>query len=256
MLVKASFIAPLLEASPSSLEFTVAKAGKENIGCVEKTVTLTNVSPLPLTALLACGAPFSLLCDQSVRLEPSSSADVVVRYNPNLRSDSFSRIDGSRLDIRFAEHPHEEFIALKATVSFPNVIISPESINFGCIVNNTTEHSRVVVRNNGSLPVKYSWSLLDDGKSASNATQLIDILPLEGHLEPGSSQTTEILFHGSPNCIVQVLAMCNVVDGPKYVIILCTSVHGSIHMHRSCISHKCIHMSHYDFRCIFFVLFL
>ena len=169
--VTATFISPLLDATPSNLEYSVVKSSHDDLSSVEKSVKLTNVSPLPLTALLSCGSPFSLLSESRVQLDPSSSCSVRVGYNPNICSSSHSRVDSSRLEIRYVEHPHEECIALKAAVSFPNVTLQPDNVAFGCIVNNTTAHARVLVTNASSLPVRYSWSLIDDAQS-SNASQV------------------------------------------------------------------------------------
>jgi hydrocephalus-inducing protein len=162
MKVTASFINPLVEAIPPSLEFSVSKTSGAELATVQKSITLKNVSPLPLTPLMSSTAPFALLNTSTGTLGPGESGKVVVLYDPNLHEESHTHTDHGQLTISFAEHPHKEFINFMASVSFPNLSISPENIDFGCIVNNTNAHTRVVLANPGTLPVQYKWSLGDD----------------------------------------------------------------------------------------------
>lgn len=236
--VSATFIEPLLAASPTALHFAVRKTTNEAMACVEQTLQLTNVSPLPLTALLSCTAPFELVSGPLAELAPQATGTVVVRYDPNQQQDSHSRVDTGRLVVRFREHPQLEHIELAATVSFPNIVLSTDHIDFGCIVNNTSAHQRVTMSNPGALPVVYRWALFDDGSASqasqvivilhscpalclvflfcvSNLHQIVDILPIEGCIEPNSTCVADVLFHGTAECRIDTVAICSVVDGPR-----------------------------------------
>eukprot|EP00048_Salpingoeca_helianthica_P006582 m.100402 g.100402 ORF g.100402 m.100402 type:complete len:4697 (-) comp14058_c0_seq1:25-14115(-) len=216
--VTATFVAPLLEASPLSLDFLAVKSSNTDLAPVDRSLTLKNVSPLSLTPIVTCNGPFSLVTSSLGQLvPPGSMCQIVVRFNPNVKSGSHSRTETGQLEVRYKEHPQREQIALKAVVSFPNLVLSPTAIDFGCIVNNTNAHARVKVQNSSDLPVRYKWSILDEGSSAS-VGQILDILPTEGMLEPGATQPTDVLFHGALEASLRATAVCVVDDGPRYVV--------------------------------------
>lgn len=50
--------------------------------------------------------------------------------------------------------------------------------------------------------------------------QVFDILPIYGVLEPGESQLVSFSFYGHADISGQVLALCEVEEGPTYEITL------------------------------------
>lgn len=50
------------------------------------------------------------------------------------------------------------------------------------------------------------------------ASQLFDILPIQGLLQPGQMEQVEFTFYAYPGVKTTALAECSVVDGPVYQV--------------------------------------
>ncbi|KAI9356512.1 hypothetical protein DFJ73DRAFT_958267 [Zopfochytrium polystomum] len=225
--VLANFINPLLDISPSSLRFISAHTRDDDFELISQDMTLRNTSTLPLHLSLRCPTPYTAEPNEiDHRLNQGESVVVTVRYDPKFNTNRVSCKEHAKLWISYSEHPQKDFVELYSEITFPNLAFSTNTMNFGCIPNDT-EHRRILtVTNSSSLPVEYSWSYLEGtvkcvGKHADiPISQVFDILPLRSTLQPGESEPVEISFFGHAFSSYGVTAMCDVVGGPKYEICL------------------------------------
>ncbi|XP_073420456.1 hydrocephalus-inducing protein homolog [Dendrobates tinctorius] len=138
-----------------------------------ESVTLRNVSSLPLTILLSLKPPFSFCHSGAVqeedeesplRLDTNEEVELTIRFDPTFIDDLQSRVLEEVLSISFAEHPHTEHVTLQAEVHFPNLHFSESHIHFGCILNDTEVTRELEVTNVSPLPVQYRWAFMTEGR--------------------------------------------------------------------------------------------
>lgn len=55
-------------------------------------------------------------------------------------------------------HAYKEYITLRGEAHFPNLLIQPSSLEFGCIKAGTEEVLSLEITNNSPLTVEYHWS--------------------------------------------------------------------------------------------------
>ena len=223
---------------------------------LERVVTLTNPTRIPLAFTLSAPHPFSL-SSNSGRLGPGDCHPLTVAYQPAL--SSFHRRTTStdeRLTVRFTGHTREQSVALHATVHFANVVV-PEAVEFGCGVGDVNRRVVRAVRNEGVLPVRYRWRFAgaaqctseergregeegedrrrrEDDEAAlfarATATGLFDVTPIEGFIPPGGDVPLEVIFHAphapSPWSSLRfaTTVQCAVEGGPTYPVRLSASV--------------------------------
>ncbi|KAM9301954.1 hydrocephalus-inducing protein homolog [Gastrophryne carolinensis] len=165
--VTCDFIAPVLHLSARKLHFYVEKPPGEELKEKHETVTLKNISSLPLSIFLSVSPPFSV-CPQTgdvqgpLHLQTGEEKELTIRFDPTFITDLQSRVLEDSVSISYAEHPHTDHIALQAEVHFPNLHIPTTQINFGCILNDTESTRELEVTNCSPLPVLYRWSFSSD----------------------------------------------------------------------------------------------
>ncbi|XP_044126636.1 hydrocephalus-inducing protein homolog [Bufo gargarizans] len=167
------FIAPVLHLSKQSLHFYVEKQPEEQLMEKFESVTLKNISSLPLTILLSLKPPFSLCRGDTVqeedeqnplRLDTGEEVELTIKFDPTFIDDLQSRVLEEVLSICYAEHPHTDYIALQAEVHFPNLHFPYNQIHFGCILNDTESTRELEVTNCSPLPVQYRWAFVKEGE--------------------------------------------------------------------------------------------
>lgn len=221
--VSANFINPLLDILPSSLKFISAHTRDEDFELISQILSLKNTSTLPLNLSFRCPIPYTVEPNEiDHRLNQGESVSVTINYDPKYNTNRVSCKEHAKLWITYSEHPQRDFVDLYSEITFPNLVFSANSINFGCIPNETEQRRTLVVTNSSSLSVEYAWSFLEGSTKTSGESadvplcQVFDILPLRSTLQPGESETVEVSFFGHPFGSFSAIAMCDVLGGPKY----------------------------------------
>ncbi|NWH50429.1 HYDIN protein, partial [Fregata magnificens] len=169
--VTCEFIAPILQVSSREVTFRVEKQPSDVLTLQYKPLSLKNISSLPLSVVLALEQPF-LICDadqqplpadvQPMKLEIGEELHLSIRFNPAYEEDLNIWVAEKVLKIQFLEHPHEERVAVRGEVCFPNLHIQSTALDFGCILNDTEDVRYVEMTNCSPLLVQYHWSFLTD----------------------------------------------------------------------------------------------
>jgi len=82
------------------------------------------------------------------------------------------------------------------------------------VLNDTSKKIYMKMTNVSEMNVEYEWSFLDENKIAEDDDQnipineIFDILPLNGVLEPGMSETVEFVYYGVPDKKFTAKAIC------------------------------------------------
>ncbi len=214
--VSASFITPVIQISSTSLDFDLQKLPGLALEPICHDVSLTNISSLPITALLDCPPPFELSPVAKIFLKPRESSTVVVKFSPLSISSKISFQESKQLVVSYVEHEQTDTVFLNLRVSFPNVDFSEPSVNFGCIPNHTKIVKSIRLENHGPLASVYSWALMEPCPRIIR--EVFDVLPIRGVLAPGASHVAQFSFYGIPDQKYSAVALCNVADGPTYVL--------------------------------------
>ncbi|KAM6300471.1 hydrocephalus-inducing protein homolog [Aegotheles albertisi] len=169
--ITCEFVAPVLQMSSREVTFRVEKQPSDVLTPQYKPLSLKNISPLPLSVVLALEQPF-LICDadqqplaadvQPMKLEVGEELHLSIRFNPDYEDDLSIRVVEKALKIQFLEHPQEEQVTIRGEVYFPNLHIQPRALDFGCILNDTEEERYIEMTNCSPLLVQYHWSFLTD----------------------------------------------------------------------------------------------
>ncbi|XP_059164883.1 hydrocephalus-inducing protein homolog isoform X3 [Physella acuta] len=170
--VKAEFIEPLLSFSTKCVFFRVDKAPTDELQTQQKQIVLTNVSSLPLTIKLKLAYPFSIIiCNENIYkleacLQSGEDYKLVIQFDPQFKDDSHIRSIDEVLYVSYKEHPHVDYISLRGEVYFPNLLFEKNTVDFGCILNDTEVTRYINITNNSPMEVCYRWSfLVGDGNT-------------------------------------------------------------------------------------------
>ena len=218
-IVAANFINPLIQVTPSILKFQCIRTTDEPFPTLEYDLTLCNTTSLALSTTFKCPDPFKIEATTIPEsLGPQETAVVKVKYDPSFNSNRVSSKEYGKLVISYKEHPQKDIVELFSEISFPNLTFSVNTLRFGCIERDHEQLRTMTVSNTSTLPVTYQWYFLESPEipSSENLSQIFDIQPLRGVLEPGEKQDVEVYFYGKNGSSFHVKAMCDVVGGPKY----------------------------------------
>lgn len=113
---------------------------------IQKPLDITNIGNLATTITLKIIPPFS--CNTEVlTLPPGHKETINIDFDPGMRQDRMSGINESKLQITHKGHPQKDYVELFGEVCYPNLSISPPSISFGCILNDTTKKRYITMTN-------------------------------------------------------------------------------------------------------------
>ncbi|XP_069735049.1 LOW QUALITY PROTEIN: hydrocephalus-inducing protein homolog [Phaenicophaeus curvirostris] len=169
--VACEFVTPVLQVSPREVTFQVMKQPSDVLTLQYQPLSLKNLTPLPLSTVLAVEQPFSIRdANQQplpadvphVKLEAGEELHLTIGFNPAYEEDLKIREVEKALKIQFLEHPHEEQVTVRGEVFFPNLHIPTTAVDFGCILNNTEDVRYVKMTNCSPLPVRYHWVFITD----------------------------------------------------------------------------------------------
>ena len=201
---------------------------------ISKNLEITNTGPLPTQIALKIAPPFS--CNvEKLQLQPSKHETVRIDFEPGMNQDKVSDTISGRLAISHAPHPHRESVDLVGEMCFPNLVVSPNEVRFGCILNDTTKKKYITLMNESEKGCAYQWSFLEeeaanvDGSLAPKKSkkqskkklpinEVFDILPVSGFLQPGESEVVEFTFYAGNGLNYDAKAVCSVEGGPNYEV--------------------------------------
>ena len=210
--VTATFIEPLIEPSLPAVDFTYLYEDGVPISDQSAPLTLTNVSPLPLTLSVACGQPFSLDVREAA-LEPNEAVTLHVTFHPSFLGDKQSGTHESKLQISYREHPQKDSVRLSGELCFPNLVFDISKADLGVALNDTPNSMSFTIFNPSRVEAVWSWAFATQDV---DTPRLFDVLPIRGSLPPGGSEACEVLFKGGINAKAKALALCEVSGGPEY----------------------------------------
>eukprot|EP01042_Synura_sphagnicola_P028807 gene28807-37157_t len=226
--VQANVVDPLLEFSEKELSFLYRWEENEKPQAFRKDVTLTNRTEVPLYFILRTEVPFNLSSYEHV-LQPAQSVDVGVEFHPFYRDDRTSHVVERPFTVMYRGHPQKDSINLVGEVIYPNLEFEKTTVDFGCVLNETSKTIRVKATNWSKVDAAYEWSFLEDEvsrtsrvkrKGAFTSSNVFDILPIRSILRPGESEDVELVMYAHENHKFSGRAVCSVKGGPEYTIVL------------------------------------
>lgn len=84
-----------------------------------------------------------------------------IDFEPGMNQDKVSDTITGRLAISHAPHPHRESVDLIGEMCFPNLVVTPSEVRFGCILNDTTKKKYITLVNESEKVCAYQWSFLE-----------------------------------------------------------------------------------------------
>lgn len=224
-IVRADVVEPAIDFSADELHYTFHWTSDESQSRqpLQRELTLKNTCVLPLAFQLRCGMPFSV--DQwEHSLQPGDATTVLVDFDPWFKRDRISHRIDAKLVAAYHQHPQRDAVRMIGDVHFPNLEFETTTVNFGCVLNDTTLTHTVRVTNTSKVPASFRWAFLDDDshykKDAVAPNQVFDILPIRSALEPGDFEDVDFVFYGHANRKFKATCLCEVEGGPEYSISL------------------------------------
>ncbi|XP_068876459.1 hydrocephalus-inducing protein homolog [Aphelocoma coerulescens] len=167
------FIDPSVEVSAKELFFRVEKKPSDVLTLQYQPLSLKNTCALPLDLMLSLEQPF-MVCDahqqplpfgQPVTVDVGETSHLYVAFDPAYERDFHSWKEEKVLTIDMVRgHPYKEYITLRGEVHFPNLLIQPSALEFGCIKAGAEKVLSLEITNNSPLCVKYHWSFHEDSQ--------------------------------------------------------------------------------------------
>ncbi|KAI5620965.1 hydrocephalus-inducing protein-like, partial [Silurus asotus] len=164
--ITCQFIAPVLNISPQQINFYVEKVPCMSLVPLYERLYLKNVSKLPLSLELTVPEPFGLsdctsddsfTSSKSLVMGNDAKADLWVRFDPSYNLDFVSYVAEEVLEVSYSEHPQRDTVALRGEVHFPNLHLSRQELDFGCVPNGREVQERFIMTNPSPFPVYYKW---------------------------------------------------------------------------------------------------
>lgn len=117
-------------------------------------------------------------------VDVGETSHLYIAFDPAYERDFHSWKEEKVLTIDMVRgHPYKEYITLRGEVHFPNLLIQPGALEFGCIKAGTEKVLSLEITNNSPLCVKYHWSFHED--SQVNKLRYVHLCPLLKALLPG-----------------------------------------------------------------------
>lgn len=205
-IAQADIMNPLLEFSVKDMYFLYRWEPEVEPAAIKKDLTLTNKSLVTLSFILKTEIPFNLSIWEYT-LAPDESLTVTIEFDPCFRDDKESCIVEKLLSIQYRGHSQRDSIKLTAENIFPNIKFETNTVNFGCILNETEKKIRLKMMNSSQVVVTYNWQFMENdipNKSSKGdrklstfhrsmstmqvsipPNQAFDILPIRSVLQPG-----------------------------------------------------------------------
>nr|KAF6318524.1 HYDIN axonemal central pair apparatus protein [Pipistrellus kuhlii] len=248
------FIAPLIQLSTKKLVYRLEKTPQTILQPEYQPLVMKNISTLPVNVLLSTNKPF-FICDtersplpltpEPIKLEIDEEKNLLIKFDPTHKRDLNNWVAEEILAIRYLEHPQVDNLSLRGEVHYPNLKFETMDLDFGCILNDTEVIRYVPITNCSPLTVKFRWFFVMNNEGSQIRSTLVDedtwlkekeyrrteasklvnsdvfdVLPLYGELEPYRSYQIAFTFYGHCDMVAQAKALCKVEGGPNYEITL------------------------------------
>ena len=225
------FIGPQLEYSDPKLSFKYKWEKNVHAMPIPRPLDITNVGNLPTTIYLKIVPPFS--CNtENLTLPPQHKETINIEFDPGMRQDRMSGLNESKLQITHKGHPQKDYVELFGEVCYPNLKIDPATIDFGCILNDTSKKRYITMTNISEMVCTYDWSFLEEETTSLNRddeevnqkkketpiNEVFDILPVSGILKEGETETVEFTYYAGHGKEYNGIAVCSVDGGPDYQV--------------------------------------
>ncbi|KAJ3159463.1 hypothetical protein HDU86_001781 [Geranomyces michiganensis] len=225
-IVTANFVTPLMQMTPSSLKFCASHAKDGDYVQLTEQLQLTNTTTLPLNVSFKCPSAYTVKPKTLEQpLQPGETATVDVMYDSSSHKDRISKKEHSKLVVMYDEHPQKDVVELYSEVTFPNLGRQTSLIDYGCISVNGERQEVFDIANTSALPVYFNWTFqgfshtLGPGCAEPCAWgQAFDILPMRGAVAPGETLHVVATFMGHVTGKFNLVAVCDVIGGPKYEV--------------------------------------
>ena len=174
---------------------------------------------------------------------PGTKQNIQIEFDPSGIEGRESRPVKNNIEIVFDKDKGgggaPKLIALEADLCYPNLEVTPQMLDFGCILFDTSKKRHMTLKNISELAVKYCWEFVEEisdviqevpeeetkkkskkqnAKALPRVNELYDILPISGLLQPGEVETVEVTYHGIVKTPPSALARCVVEGGPDYPV--------------------------------------
>ncbi|KAK9833148.1 hypothetical protein WJX74_008612 [Apatococcus lobatus] len=225
--VRAHVAIPALECNPKELRFLYNHSLPTPATELTQTITLINISHLPINTVAMTDGPF-LLDHSTINIPGGQSIELPVTFNPNYRGDLKSCTIEDLLKIRFADNGKLQ-VTLIAEVIFPNIELSNSTLPFGHVLSTAVAHRYVVMKNSSKATVNYKWYIQPSDSnpdpdvggapaSTPSGPEAFDISPGQGILQPKQAVDLDFCFYAPEYSDAQAVAVCDVENGPTYRI--------------------------------------
>ena len=237
--MRAEFITPVLSFSRTEMEFvyTWDPEHEDTPEIITQDLTITCVSQKPTTFIIKQDKLHPFICKrETITLAPQESTDVRVEFDPAIVTDKRTYTYPADIEIiHKLTMKKEPLIKLRGLVQFPNIEVKPSTLDFGCILDDTSKKMYLTIKNTSVMDVQYEWSFIDIQmrninepimKSKKKKTpakkekklkinEIFDILPVSGNLRPSEIETVEFTFNAGIKTEIDATATCKVRGGPQ-----------------------------------------
>ncbi|KAK9837393.1 hypothetical protein WJX84_007955, partial [Apatococcus fuscideae] len=232
--VRAQVAIPALDCNPKELRYLYNHSLPTPTADLTQTITLMNISHLPINTVAMTDGPFLLDCS-TLNIPGGESIELPVTFNPHYRGDLQSCTLEDVVRIKFAEMGKLQ-VKLVADVIFPNVELNKSALAFGHVLSTSTAHRYIVMKNSSKAAVNYKWYIRlpdqpgedvdalegQDGPAAAKPSgpEAFDISPGQGILKPKQVVELDFCFYASEYTDAKAVAVCEVEHGPTYEVAL------------------------------------
>jgi hydrocephalus-inducing protein len=92
---------------------------------------------------------------------------------------------------QYIDVPQVDEVHLGAEVRFPNLSVNATTVNFGAVLNDTTERKTITISNRGDVPARYEWVFdVLDNESLNDS---VDESAMDLSAEPSSLSVTSVV---------------------------------------------------------------
>ena len=248
---KGNFILPQLSFSVPKLCFKYTWQGEEKREPIVKDLEISCESDDPTK-----GAGFRLNVPLPFRtkdpiekfmLLPGSKQQIKIEFDPSGTDDRMCKTLTGNVEFIYDRDKggagrSNYLLPLEGELCYPNLEVAPTSIDFRCILFDTSKKEYLTLKNVRELPVRYHWEFFEEisdvitelpdeenkqkhkkqsqPKPSLPVNELFDILPISGVLQSGEVETVEITFHALVRNPKPAYARCMVEGGAEYIVTL------------------------------------